>query len=359
MPFDRIPKGSLILVTGATGFVGSAVCDAAIVRGFKVRGVTRFLSKAAALVEYLDSKHGRGSIEFVEVKDITASDAFEGVLEGVAGILHLATDYNFSTIYETVVGGVVQSTLVLMKAAAKVPSVKSFVLTSSRIAIFHPSYGQPEISPKLNEWNDDFVMMAKQESEDGYPQKSLLVYAASKVKGEQAAFDYYNSTRPSYVFNTVIPDISFGPVFNPTPGYYSSHSLLNELFRCEPEPYIVLNLLNPASLAVDVRDVASLHLAVLLSTQTDGKRLWAAAHPFEINDLLRIWREEFPDRTFVEDFKFPPQPKITLELTQSEKLLEEFEGRTWLPFRDCVIANVQDALYSAQPTSKFWKERWF
>ncbi|KAJ6466833.1 hypothetical protein C8R45DRAFT_1219191 [Mycena sanguinolenta] len=339
MFFDRIPKGSLILVTGATGFIGSAVCDAAVAHGFKVRGVTRSLSKADAFVKYLDAKYGEGSIEFVEVKNSTAVD---GLLEGVAGILHIATDSSFSTAYEVVVAGVVQSTLALMKAAAKVPSVKSFVLTSSRIAVFAASYEDRDISPKLNQWGDHFITVAKQAPEDD-PMKPVFVYAASKVEGERAAFDYYNSVHPSYSFNTVLPDIVFGHVFNPTPGHYSSHSDLNALFLSEPEPF-VLNFLKPACFAVDVRDVASIHLAALLSTQTEGKRIWAVAHTFEINDLLRIWREEFPDRTFVEDFKLPPPPKITLELAESEKLLEEFEGRTWLPFKETIIANVQDAL---------------
>ncbi|KAJ7233851.1 hypothetical protein B0H12DRAFT_1212610 [Mycena haematopus] len=342
MSFDRIPKGSLILVTGATGLIGSAVCDAVIAHGFKVRGVTRSISKAADFVKHLNGKYGNGSIEFVEVKDTTASDAFDGLLEGVAGVLHLATDTSMSTSYEVVVSGVVQSTLVLMKAAAKVPSIKSFVLTSSRIAIFAPDYEQPDISPKLDQWGDHFVTMAKQAPED-HPMKPVLVYAASKVEGEHAAFDYYNSARPSYAFNTVLPDLVIGPALNPTPGFYSTHTLLNDLFLSKPEPF-VLSFVQPASLVVDVRDVASIHLAALLSTQTEGKRIWAAAHTFEINDILKIWREEFPDRTFVEDFKFPPQPKITLDLAESEKLLKAFEGRTWFSFKESVIANVQDAL---------------
>ncbi|KAF8201185.1 hypothetical protein K438DRAFT_1582283 [Mycena galopus ATCC 62051] len=342
MSFDRIPKGSLILVTGATGLIGSAVVDAAINHGYKVRGVTRSVSKGAQFTKHLEDKYGKGSFELVEVKDTSVPGAYDDVLEGVAGILHLATDSSFSPSYDVVVGGVVDSTLGLMKAAAKVPSVKSFVLTSSRIAIFAPDYEQPDISPKLNEWGDHFVTMAKAAADD-HPTKSVLVYAASKVEGEHAAWEYHKSARPSYTFNTVLPDLVIGPVFNPTPGFYSSHTLLNGLFLSEKDPF-VLNFVQPASLAVDVRDVASVHLGALLSTDTEGKRIWAAAHRFEINDILKIWREAFPERTFVEDFKFPPQPKITLELAEAEKLLQGLEGRSWLPFKESVIANVQDAL---------------
>ncbi|KAJ6483956.1 hypothetical protein C8R45DRAFT_1099127 [Mycena sanguinolenta] len=342
MSFDRIPKGSLLLVTGATGFIGSAVTDAALARGFKVRGVTRSISKAALFQKSLDDKYGKGNFELVEVKDLTAPNAFDGILKGVTGILHIASDVSFSISYDDVVGKVVQATVEVMKAAAKVSSVKSFVLTSSRIAIFSPDYEQPEISPKLEQWGDHFVDAAKQTPDD-HPMKGVLVYAASKVQGEHAAWDYYNSARPSYAFNAVLPDLVIGPVSNPTPGVYSSHTFLNALFLSEPEPAI-LNHVRPASVAVDVRDVAYIHLAALLSTSTHGKRIWAAAHTFEINDILAIWREEFPERKFVEDFKFPPQPKITLELAPSEELLKAFEGRSWLSLKESVVANVQDVL---------------
>ncbi|KAJ6483992.1 hypothetical protein C8R45DRAFT_1099158 [Mycena sanguinolenta] len=342
MSFDRIPIGSLLFVTGATGLIGSVVTDAALTRGFKVRGVTRSIAKAALFQKSLDDKYGKGNFELVEVKDLAAPYAFDGILEGVAGVLHLATDNSMLPLYDVVVGNVVQATVGLMKAAAKVPSVKSFVLTSSRVAIFKPDYDQPEISPKLDQWGDQFVDAAKQTPDD-HPMKAVLVYAASKVQGEHAAWDYYNSARPSYAFNVVLPDLVLGPVFNPTPGVYSSHTLLNDLFLSKPEPPIV-ELLQPASVAVDVRDVASIHLAALLSTSTQGKRIWAAAHTFEINDILAIWREAFPERKFVEDVKSRPQPKITLELTPSEELLRAFEGRSWLSLRESVIANVQDVL---------------
>ncbi|KAF7370344.1 NAD(P)-binding protein [Mycena sanguinolenta] len=339
MSFDRIPKGSLILITGATGFIGSAVTDAALRHGFKVRGVTRSISKASVFVKSLEDKYGKGAIEMVEVKDLTVPDAFDGTLEGVSLFI---TFFLRVHVGARCLRSAVQSTVVLMKAAAKAPSVNSFILTSSRVAVFVPDYDQPDISPKVDQWADHMVTAAKQTPDD-HPTKPVLVYAASKVESERAAFEFYNSARPSYAFNTVLPDLVFGPVFNPTPGMYTTHSFLNSLFLSEPEP-LILNFVKPAPLAVDVRDVASMHLAALLSSSMQERRIWAAAHRFEINDILAIWREEFPERKFVEDFKLPPQPKITLDLTESEELLRAFEGRSWLPFRETVIVNVQDVL---------------
>ncbi|KAJ6483972.1 hypothetical protein C8R45DRAFT_931428 [Mycena sanguinolenta] len=346
MSFDCIPKGSLLLVTGLNSkfqSTNSAVTDAALARGFKVRGVTRSISKAAPFQKLLDDKYGKGTLSWSKSRIWPPwMPLMEFWKVCVAGVLHLATDSSLSTSYDVVVRSVVQATMGLMKAAAKVSSVKSFVLTSSRITIFNPDYEQPEISPKLDQWGEHFVDAAKQTPDD-HPMKGVLIYAASKVQGEHTAWDYYISARPSYAFNVVLPDLVISPVFNPTPGVYSTHTFLNALFFSEPEPAI-LKFVQPASLAMDVRDVASIHLAALLSLSTEGKRIWAAVHRFEINDILAIWREEFPERKFVEDFKLPPQPKITLELAPSEELVKAFEGRSWLSLKESAIANVQDVL---------------
>ncbi|KAJ6517113.1 hypothetical protein DFH09DRAFT_1048804 [Mycena vulgaris] len=343
MSFDRIPKGSLVLVTGATGLVGSAVCDAALAHGLKVRAVTRSVSKAATFQTHLKAKYGDNLVEFVEVQDSTVAGAYDEVVQGVAGILHIATDTSMSLSYEAVVGGVVQSIVGLMKAAAQVPSVKAFVLTSSRIAAFAPDYAEPDIHPTLDQWNDQFITIAQQIPTD-HPMKPLLVYAASKVAGERAAWEYHTSAGAGYAFNTILPDFVLGPIFNPTPGaYYSTHASLNSLFLSAPDD-LIFKFVMPASLAVDVRDVAAIHLAVLLSPQTSGRRLWAAAHRFEVNDFLAIWRAAFPDRMFMENIASQPQPKVTLELGESEALLWAFAGRSWVPFEESVIANVQDAL---------------
>ncbi|KAJ6510941.1 hypothetical protein C8R45DRAFT_1068804 [Mycena sanguinolenta] len=354
MSFNRIPKGSLVLVTGATGLVGSAVCDAALAHGLKVRAVTRSLSKAATFQMHLKAKYGDDLIEFVEVPDSTVAGAYDEALQGcpgAAGILHIATDTSMAPSYEAVVGGVVQSIVGLMKAAAQVPSVKAFVLTSSRIAAFAPDYAEPEIHPTLEQWSDQLTTIAQQ-IPTNHPMKPLLVYAASKVAGERAAWEYYTSAGPDYAFNTILPDFVIGPIFNPTPGtWYSTHASLNSLFLSAPDD-LIFKFVMPASLAVDVRDVAAVHLAVLLLPQTNGKRLWAAAHRFEVNDFLVIWRKAFPDRTFVENIASQPQPKVTLDLDESEALLRAFAGRSWVPFEESVIANFWTAVFGISNGTK-------
>ncbi|KAF8201088.1 hypothetical protein K438DRAFT_2015476 [Mycena galopus ATCC 62051] len=81
----------------------------------------------------------------------------------------------------------------------------------------------------------------------------------------EATFEYYDSARPSYAFNTILPDL----VGSTLATHISTRS-------SSPLRPIILKFASPASSALNVRDVTSLHLAVLLSMQTEGKGLWAA-----------------------------------------------------------------------------------
>lgn len=59
-----------------------------------------------------------------------------------------------------------------MKAASKVDTVKAFVLTSSRIAVYNPEYGKDEEWP-LTTFSDYFYDVAKS-FDDSNPLKAVL-----------------------------------------------------------------------------------------------------------------------------------------------------------------------------------------
>lgn len=89
-----LPKGSLVLVTGANGFIGSHIIDQALHAGLKVRGTVRDVAKNAWLNEFFNGKYGEGSFELAEVKDITAEGAFQQALKGkIRSCLYNTTSY--------------------------------------------------------------------------------------------------------------------------------------------------------------------------------------------------------------------------------------------------------------------------
>jgi uncharacterized protein YbjT (DUF2867 family) len=59
-----------------------STADALISRGYRVRGVTRDVTRAQPLKEKLDTMYGEGMMEVVEVVDASLPDAYAQVLQG-------------------------------------------------------------------------------------------------------------------------------------------------------------------------------------------------------------------------------------------------------------------------------------
>lgn len=77
-----VPYGSLVIVSGVTGFIGSHVADQALAAGYRVRGTTRSRSKGNWVEDHFQGKYGLDMFELVEVPDMEAKGAFDYVVEG-------------------------------------------------------------------------------------------------------------------------------------------------------------------------------------------------------------------------------------------------------------------------------------
>lgn len=91
---------------------------------------------------------------------------------GVDGVIHIATDLSFSSDVESTVQNAIQITLNLLKAASKISSIKAFVLTSSRIAVYNPEYGKDGEYP-LSTFADYFYDLGMNAKDDD-PLKPVL-----------------------------------------------------------------------------------------------------------------------------------------------------------------------------------------
>ncbi len=79
---------STILVTGATGFVGSHLVPALLAAGHRVVALTRTQANGDDLVARLDAAH-RAGVD-VRVGDVTKPATLEPALDGVDAVVHLA-----------------------------------------------------------------------------------------------------------------------------------------------------------------------------------------------------------------------------------------------------------------------------
>lgn len=126
----------------------------------------------------------------------------------------MASDPNV-VIPETVNGA-----LNALRAAAKQPTVKRVVVTSSAAAVFIPKPERPiELTPEM--FNDEAVKMAwdsvgqtpAPQSPEAY-MLGVLVYAASKTEAEKACWKFVEEKEPGFEFSTVVPTITFGPLLD-------------------------------------------------------------------------------------------------------------------------------------------------
>lgn len=87
---SALPKDSLVLVTGASGFIGSHTVDQTLKAGLRVRAAVRSADKGKIVQEFFEKTYP-GKIEYVVVEDMAKEDAYVDAVKGVAGILHLAS----------------------------------------------------------------------------------------------------------------------------------------------------------------------------------------------------------------------------------------------------------------------------
>lgn len=83
IPNPAVPYGSLVVITGVSGLIGSHIADQTLAAGYKVRGTTRDVPKNSWLEDYFRSKYGDEKFHLVAVPDMEAPDAFDEAVQGM------------------------------------------------------------------------------------------------------------------------------------------------------------------------------------------------------------------------------------------------------------------------------------
>ncbi|KAK7417795.1 hypothetical protein QQZ08_011491 [Neonectria magnoliae] len=337
-----IPKGSTVLVTGASGWVGSNVADQFLAYGYKVRGTTRDISKAAWLSDVFEKKYGKGAFELVAIPDMIADGAYDDAVKGVSAVAHTASIMTFEADPNKVIPGAIAGAINALKAAYQEPGVTRFVLTSSSSAAVLSIKDAPKVVVKNDTWDENAVKIAW----SGLPydeMRPVYVYAASKTQAEQEVWKFHKENRakrPDLVVNAVLPNFVFGRTLDlEKQGYPSSSGFLARLYKdgAIPSP-----LFQAPQYYISASDSGALHVAGVIHPDVTDERIFGFAGRFSWDACLDAFRKSEPEKKFADNFCGGDDPNEIEPAPRAEQLLRDLGRPGWMPLEEVINENVRD-----------------
>ncbi|KKZ68352.1 hypothetical protein EMCG_05972 [[Emmonsia] crescens] len=336
-----IPRGSLVLITGANGYIASHVVDQLLQANFRVRGTVRDLTRSLWLNDYFTCKYGPGKFELAEVPDMAVAHAYDEAVKGASGLIHIATPVLVTYDPNEGIPTVTNGTINTLESAQTEPLMKRVVLTSSSTAAASP---QPNVEFTMDEgtWNEDIVRAAWAPPPYEGLQRRHNVYAASKTEGEKVAWKWMSENQPNFVLNTVLPNANFGKVLSPQQqGFPSTAGWVKAVWEGFKGKYAD-EVFNKPQYYVNVRDNALVHVAALIYADVRAERLFAFAHPYNWNDILAVMRKLYPDREFIDDLPDLGRDLSKITNQGAEDLLRRISGSGWAGFEETIKEATED-----------------
>jgi nucleoside-diphosphate-sugar epimerase len=266
---------SRVLVTGGSGFIGSHCLLQLLDGGHETRTTVRNLARADDVRAML-AQGGAGDVG--EALSFFAADleGDAGWAEAVAGcdyVLHVASPFPASVPKDqnALIVPAREGALRVLRAARDA-GVKRVVLTSSFAAIGYGAEGRA--APYTEEdWTDP----------NG---PDVQAYTKSKTLAERAAWDFIAREGGGLELAVINPVGVFGPAL--APDYSTSVLIVQRLMDGSmpgcPRLYFG---------AVDVRDVADLHIRAMTDAAAEGERFLAVAGDFmSIMEIARVLKAE-------------------------------------------------------------------
>lgn len=241
-----------VFVTGASGFIAKHILRELFEKGYEVRASVRSEKRKAELEELFPDN----PMEFA-VLDLTKDEGWAEAMDDCDVLMHTASPFPMSEPKDPqeLIRPAVDGTLRAMNAA-KAAGVRRVILTSSCAAIYKEA-GKPPMQPsdETNWTTPDAPFVG--------------AYEASKTLAEKAAWDFV-AENPDIVLTTINPGGVFGPPMDSR--YGTSLEIVEQLIGGKFPLAPPLDLV-----AVDVRDVAMMHVAAINLDAAKGERFAAAA----------------------------------------------------------------------------------
>lgn len=266
----------LVLVTGGSGFIGVHCILELLNAGYRVRTTVRSLKREADVRAMLKvgGVEAGDRLSFVAA-DLESDAGWPEAVAGCAYVQHVASPFPASVPkHEDELIVPAREGALRVLRASRDAGVKRVVLTSSFAAI---GYGHAPQTAPFGEttWTDL----------TGY----VPAYMKSKTLAERAAWDFISKEGGALELSVVNPVGVFGPVLGPD---YSTSILIVQRMMDGALPGCPRIYFG----AVDVRDVAYLHLRAMTDPAAKGERFLAVAgESMSMQDIGKVLKARMGD----------------------------------------------------------------
>ena len=331
-----------VLVTGASGYIGSHVVANLLSKGMKVRATVRDSSDPERVghLESLPVSDG-GGLEIVEM-DLLDIESVRRAVSGCQSVIHTAAVVVLKSkrAQEEIVDPSVVGTRNILDAIDGSNTVRNLVHTSSTAAI-RPSSWEDGQTLTTDTWADDATIEENP-------------YGLAKYSAEKLVRDWHSSKESSVRMVTINPCVVLGPPLSKR-HLRGSPSFLMMLLRREI-PFVI-----PMHISiVDVRDVAEAHVRALSMGEDAGRYLVVSGQMWwkEIaraikaeNPTLRVPTRQIPYSLSLIVSMFHPRVSLSWARMHLGKRLfwdsspaQRDLGMSWREPRDSVLETIPPIL---------------
>ena len=293
----------LVLLTGATGFIGFRILRYAIEQNYHVRCAVRSSSKADSIRDNAALKatpnYSPDAVSYVVIPDFAAPGAFDAACKDIKYIIHVAAPLPFDvpegTDYEAVfVQPAIQFSIGMFESAAKAKTVERIVITSSMIALIPI---EAMFTSNTNEIYSAENRLPRPKPPHAGP---LQAYLVSKIAALEAAESWVKQRGEEINFDV----IHLHPTF--VLGRDELATTAKQLLSSTNEKVLgqVLGIKDPAWPARPVAvasldDTAMVHVRALEKEKVKGNQSFIISYPSDVgdewDDINKIVKKEFPE----------------------------------------------------------------
>ncbi|KAL1406294.1 hypothetical protein Q8F55_007990 [Vanrija albida] len=293
-----VQPGSLVLVTGASSFIGTHTVSALISAGFSVRIAVRTAEQGAHVVRLFPTE----PIDVALIDDWTEPASYVKAVQDVHAIIHLASPANLDLTSdpEDILIPAVRSVTSLLETADRAQalggSLKRVIYLSSAAAAGRYDIPGP-VTFTEEDWNSQSVAAVQTL---GASASGAFKYSACKTMAERALWDYVEDMDPQWDAVSLLPSCNFGPTAQrATAGAVTTSGCMSAVSRLADVPALIVALFKPFLQPgipdellhesfgnfVDVRDVAHCCVSALCVPEAGGERFIVSSSSLWGNDF--------------------------------------------------------------------------